>query len=93
MQFFRQRFQTRRDFRDFLHAVVTLARGAGEKLNIVDHQHIQPALALQAPRPRCELRDGKAAGLVDVKGQRLQLARHIGNFHELVFAYIAAADA
>ena len=44
------------------------------KLQIIDDQHVEAALALEAPRPRGQLGDRQAAGLVDVEGDRLHHA-------------------
>ena len=61
-------------------------------MEIVDHQHVEPALALETARPGGELGDGDAAGLVDVEGDLLHLARRLGDAVEVLFGDVAAAD-
>src|SRR5712691_4450206 len=42
-----------------------------QRLDVVDHQQVEPALALEPARARRELRDREAAGLVDIERERL----------------------
>ena len=71
-----ERLEPRGNFRDFLHAAfaATTVR-ALQKLKIVDHKEIEPALAFQPPRPRRQLADRKTAGLIDIERQVLQFNR------------------
>ena len=72
-EFLRQRLEAGGDLGQFLHPVLALLGGAGEELEIVDHEDIEALLALQAPGACDELRDGDAAGLVDVERHPLHL--------------------
>src|SRR5947209_14652890 len=57
----------RRPPRSTLFPYTTLSRS--------DDKHIEPALPLQTPRARRQLRNREAAGLVDIEGNRLHLPR------------------
>src|SRR3546814_19744368 len=57
MKFLRQRLQTTRNFRNFLHAVVAALRRTLEQLEIVDDDEADTVTTLQKPR---EI--GRAAG-------------------------------
>ncbi len=93
-QFLGQRLEAHGDFGDFLHAAFGgLAGGAAEKLQIIDDDEAKAALAFQAPGPRRHLRDGEAAGGVDVERQRLQFAADFDDAVEFVLGDLAAADA
>ena len=93
-QFLGQRLQAHGDFGDFLHAAFGgLAGGAAEKLQIIDDDEAKAALAFQAAGPGRHLRDGEAAGGVDVKRQRLQFAADFDDAVEFVLGDLAAADA
>ncbi len=71
----------------FLHPVLALAcADPDEQLEVVDDEHVEPALALEAPGARRELGDRDAAGLVDVERDRLHLARGVGDLVEIVLA-------
>ncbi len=63
-----------------------------EQLQIVDHQHVEAALALEAPRPRGELGDRKAAGLVDIERDRLHQPRRGDDAMKFGFGDVAAPD-
>jgi hypothetical protein len=74
----RQRLQAGRDLGDFLHAVLVGALGgAGQQLEIVDDDHVEALLALQAPRARRKLGDRDAAGLVDEQRDFLQVSSSV----------------
>ncbi len=69
-KFLGERLEAGGDLGQFLHAVLALLGGAREKLEVVDDEHVEPVLALQAPGARGELGDRDAAGLVDVERDR-----------------------
>jgi hypothetical protein len=77
VQLLGQRLQAGGDLGDFLHAAFRsrAPRRALQQLDIVDHQQVEAALALEPARAGCELRDGDAAGLVDRAGMLLHFAR------------------
>src|SRR5690606_13467211 len=87
-----QRLEAGGDLGDFLHADVGAPAAALQKLDIVDHQEIETALALQATGPGGELCDGEAAGLVHEERQVLQFDRDVLDALELVLADAAAPD-
>ncbi len=93
VEFLGQRLQRRRDLGDFLHAVLGRAsRGADEELDIVDDQQVEAALALEPAGAGSKLRDGETAGLVDVEGDALHLARGLDDTGEIAFVDAATAD-
>src|SRR6185437_11342484 len=87
-----QRLQAGGDLGDFLHAAVAARFGAGEQLQIIDDQQIEPTLALQAARARHELGDRDAAGLVDVERDALHLHHRLRDAMKVIFRDVAAAD-
>src|SRR3569623_52437 len=92
IEFLRQRLQAGGDLGDFLHAVVgTLAR-TRQELDVVDDEKVEALLPLQPTRARHQLRDGAAAGVVDMEGQVLHFRGVIANFFEIVFGNAAAPD-
>ena len=94
IQLLGQRLEPGRDLCDLLHPALGRApRGARQKLEIVDNDQAEPPLALQSPRAGGELRDGDAAGLVDIEWQVLQLLRHLDDAVELFRIDLPAADA
>ena len=93
VEFFRERLQVGGDLGHLLHAALLSApRGAGQELDVVDHQEVHAALALEPPRPRRKLRDREAAGLVDEERQVLQLDRDVFDLLEFLLVDAAAAD-
>ncbi len=79
-ELFGQGLEAHGDLADFLHPVVLQAAVAqGDQLQIVDHQQVEPALALQPPRPRRQLGQGQAAGGVDMQGAGLQLKGRVAH--------------
>ena len=64
-----------------------------QQLDIVDHQQVEPALALEPARAGGELRDRETAGLVDVERHRLHLARDLRDAVEVGRVDLAAQDA
>ena len=61
-------------------------------MQVVDDDHVEAALAFQAPGTRCELGNGDAAGVVDVERQRLHALGDGGQLGELILVDVAAAD-
>ena len=93
IQLLGQRLQLGGNFGDFLHPVFGRApRRALQKLNIIDDEKIQSALALQPPRAGRQLRDREPAGLIDIEGQVLQFDRDVLDLLEIRFGDAAAAD-
>ncbi len=93
MQFLGQRLQAGGDLGDLLHAVLArLGRGALHQLHVVDDDHVQPALALQAARAGGQLRDRDAAGLVDEQRRLLHHLRAGDELLEVGLGDFAAAD-
>ena len=58
--------------------------GAGQQLQVVDNQQIEALLPFQFARARCKLRDGDAAGLVDIERDLAQALRHIDELLEFL---------
>ncbi len=88
-----ERLEPGGDFSDFLHAVFAGAAARSlQELDIVDHQEIEAALALEPARARRQLADRQTAGLVDVERQVLQFDRDVLDFLEIGFGDGAAAD-
>src|SRR5262249_11176133 len=87
-----ERLETCGDLGHLLHAALGGAsRRALQELQIVDHQAIEAALALQASRARGELRDRETTGLVDVERQLLHRAREGDNLVEISLGDLTAA--
>ena len=63
-----------------------------QQLDVVDHQHVEAALALEPAGARGKLRDRKAAGLVDIERQALQLDRDVLDGLEIGLGDAAAPD-
>jgi len=58
------------DLGDLLHAVLRGSLSAAlQELDVVDHDQVETALALEAAGARGKLRDREAAGLVDEQRQ------------------------
>ncbi len=63
VQFLSDRLQAAGDFRDFLNPVFRAAGvRAAHQLEIVEHNEVQPVLALQAPRAGAQHRDAPKPG-------------------------------
>src|SRR5580704_6946961 len=93
VEFLGERFEPGGDLGDFLNAVFGGAAAVAlQELNVVDHQEIEAALALEPARPRRQLADRETAGLVDVKRQVLQLDRDVLDSLEVALVDAAAAD-
>src|SRR6202790_104939 len=67
VQFLGQRLQAGGDLGDFLDPIVGAFSCSLQQLDIVDHQKVEALLSFQPARARGELRDRKAAGLVDIE--------------------------
>ncbi len=88
----RQRLHARGDLGQLLNAVLAFFRGAREKLEVVHHEQIKAMLALEAARTGRELRDGNAAGLVDMQGKALHFSHSLMQATELLAAHVTTAD-
>src|SRR3546814_21140586 len=92
MKFFRQGFQTTRNFRNFLHAVVAALRRTLEQLEIVDDDEADTVTPLQTPRAGAQSGDRQARRVVDKHGQGLALLRGAAQWLELLLADLAHAQ-
>ena len=85
--------QAAADLGDFLDAiVVAVPAGALEQLEIVDDDHPDALLPLQAAGAGAQRGDGQARRVVDVQRQALQLGRGAGEVAELLLADLARAQ-
>jgi len=76
-----------------LHAPVALVAARGrDQLQVVDDQQVKPDRTLQAPRPRRQLRDGNAAGVVDIERDVLDDPRRIADAFIVARRDIAPAN-
>ncbi len=81
------------DHGHLLHPVVgARALAAGHQLQVVDHHQIEARLALQPARPRRQLGEGQAAGVIEVERRLLDLQRRVAHPAELRGVDLALAQ-